>query len=116
MLGAGGAKITNGVKSQQDIKICDLRQALVYFGVCTSCHVTLSFRYGNALDYSRPKVKEGVPLNLNKAAAYEEPSRTASAKQHYLKQSRYLPGNIFSKRLNRNIYHFYRLAYNQLIY
>lgn len=96
--------------------ICDLRQALVLVWVCTSRHVTLSFRYGNALDYSRPKVKEDAPLNLNKTAAYEEPSRTASAKQHYLKQSRYLPGNIFSKHLNRIIDHFYQLAYNHLIY
>lgn len=46
------------------------------------------------MDFSRPKVKEDAPLNLNKATTYEEPSRTASAKQHYLKQSRYLPGNI----------------------
>lgn len=57
----------------------------------------LSFRYGNVLDFSKPKVKEDAPLNLNKTTAYEEPSRTASAKQHYLRQSRYLPGNIFSK-------------------
>ncbi|PWA25849.1 hypothetical protein CCH79_00001575, partial [Gambusia affinis] len=49
-------------------------------------------RYGNVLDYSRPSGKEDTPLNLNKAAAYQEPSRTASAKQHYLRQSRYLPG------------------------
>ncbi|CAG09410.1 unnamed protein product [Tetraodon nigroviridis] len=48
-------------------------------------------RYGPVLDFSRPKVKEDAPLNLNKATTYEEPSRTASAKQHYLKQSRYLP-------------------------
>ncbi|KAM4729358.1 serine/threonine-protein kinase ICK-like isoform 2-T2 [Anableps anableps] len=49
-------------------------------------------RYGNVLDYSRPSGKEDAPLNLNKTAAYQEPSRTASAKQHYLRQSRYLPG------------------------
>ncbi|XP_008428006.1 serine/threonine-protein kinase ICK isoform X1 [Poecilia reticulata] len=49
-------------------------------------------RYGNVLDYSRPSGKEDTPLNLNKTAAYQEPSRTASAKQHYLRQSRYLPG------------------------
>lgn len=53
----------------------------------------LSYRYGNVLDYSRPKGKEDAPLNLNKTTAYQEPSRTASAKQHYLRQSRYLPGN-----------------------
>ncbi|XP_034465509.1 serine/threonine-protein kinase ICK-like [Hippoglossus hippoglossus] len=49
-------------------------------------------RYGTVLDFSRPSGKEDAPLNLNKAAAYQEPSRTASAKQHYLRQSRYLPG------------------------
>ncbi|CAL8257319.1 unnamed protein product [Lota lota] len=50
-------------------------------------------RYGNVLDFSRPNGKEDTPLNLNKASStYQEPSRTASAKQHYLKQSRYLPG------------------------
>lgn len=59
--------------------------------------VCLSFRYGTVLDFSRPKVKEDAPLNLNKATAYEEPSRTASAKQHYLKQSRYLPGNVLNE-------------------
>ncbi|XP_034753852.1 serine/threonine-protein kinase ICK-like isoform X1 [Etheostoma cragini] len=52
---------------------------------------TLS-RYGNVLDFSRPHEKEDAPLNLNKSTAYQEPLRTASAKQHYLKQSRYLPG------------------------
>uniref|UniRef100_A0A4W5PA99 non-specific serine/threonine protein kinase n=1 Tax=Hucho hucho TaxID=62062 RepID=A0A4W5PA99_9TELE len=58
---------------------------------------TLS-RYGNVLDFSSPKVKgqvstgDNAPLNLNKAMSYQEPLRTASAKQHYLKQSRYLPG------------------------
>ncbi|KAA8583872.1 hypothetical protein FQN60_015080 [Etheostoma spectabile] len=52
---------------------------------------TLS-RYGNVLDFSRPREKEDAPLNLNKSTAYQEPLRTASAKQHYLKQSRYLPG------------------------
>lgn len=56
----------------------------------------LSSRYGNALDFSRPKAKEDSPLNLNKAAGYQEPSRTASAKQHYLRQSRYLPGKKLS--------------------
>ena len=54
----------------------------------------LSFRYGNVLDFSRPSGKEDAPLNLNKSTAYQEPSRTTSAKQHYLRQSRYLPGNI----------------------
>uniref|UniRef100_A0A3Q2T1J7 non-specific serine/threonine protein kinase n=1 Tax=Fundulus heteroclitus TaxID=8078 RepID=A0A3Q2T1J7_FUNHE len=49
-------------------------------------------RYGNVLDYSRSGGKEDAPLNLNKTAAHQEPLRTASAKQHYLRQSRYLPG------------------------
>uniref|UniRef100_UPI0037E70E88 serine/threonine-protein kinase ICK-like n=1 Tax=Semicossyphus pulcher TaxID=241346 RepID=UPI0037E70E88 len=59
-------------------------------------------RYGNALDFSRPKVKEDAPLNLNKASAYQEPSRTASAKQHYLRQSRYLPGISTKKNMAIN--------------
>lgn len=54
-------------------------------------------RYGNILDFSRPHGKEEAPLNLNKASTYQEPSRSTSAKQHYLKQSRYLPG-ISTKR------------------
>lgn len=59
-------------------------------------------RYGTVLDFSRPKVKEDAPLNLNKATTYEEPSRTASAKQHYLKQSRYLPGISTKKNVATN--------------
>lgn len=59
-------------------------------------------RYGNALDFSRPKVKEDAPLNLNKTSAYQEPSRTASAKQHYLRQSRYLPGISTKKNVAVN--------------
>lgn len=55
----------------------------------------LSVRYGKVLDFSQPKLKDDAPLNLNKSTGYEEPLRTASAKQHYLKQSRYLPGNSF---------------------
>uniref|UniRef100_A0A3Q3G700 non-specific serine/threonine protein kinase n=1 Tax=Labrus bergylta TaxID=56723 RepID=A0A3Q3G700_9LABR len=50
-------------------------------------------------------IKEDAPLNLNKSSAYQEPSRTASAKQHYLRQSRYLPGHIlsfFSTSLNKS--------------
>ncbi|MEQ2299480.1 hypothetical protein AMECASPLE_015591 [Ameca splendens] len=54
-------------------------------------------RYGNVLDYSRPSGKEDAPLNLNKTSAYQEPLRTASAKQHYLRQSRYLPGTSTKK-------------------
>ncbi|XP_037127590.1 serine/threonine-protein kinase ICK-like isoform X2 [Syngnathus acus] len=49
-------------------------------------------RYSDILDFSHPNNKEEAPLNLNKASGYQEASRTASAKQHYLRQSRYLPG------------------------
>ncbi|XP_070697011.1 serine/threonine-protein kinase ICK-like [Pempheris klunzingeri] len=59
-------------------------------------------RYGNVLDFSRPKGKEDGPLNLNKSAAYQEPSRAASAKQHYLRQSRYLPGISTKKNVAIN--------------
>ncbi|XP_055019017.1 serine/threonine-protein kinase ICK isoform X2 [Boleophthalmus pectinirostris] len=59
-------------------------------------------RYSNALDYSRPKVQDDGPLNLNKTANYQEPSRTASAKQHYLRQSRYLPGIATKKNVSLN--------------
>ncbi|XP_037541321.1 serine/threonine-protein kinase ICK [Nematolebias whitei] len=59
-------------------------------------------RFGNILDFSRPSGKEDAPLNLNKAAAYQEPSRTASAKQHYLRQSRYLPGITTKKNVAIN--------------
>ncbi|XP_034004159.1 serine/threonine-protein kinase ICK-like [Trematomus bernacchii] len=59
-------------------------------------------RYGNVLDYSRPNGKEDAPLNLNKSSAYQEPSRTASAKQHYLRQSRYLPGISTTKNVAIN--------------
>ncbi|KAK2824218.1 hypothetical protein Q5P01_021393 [Channa striata] len=62
---------------------------------------TLS-RYGNVLDYSRSNGQEDAPLNLNKTAGYQEPSRTASAKQHYLRQSRYLPGIGTKKNLAIN--------------
>uniref|UniRef100_A0A3Q4H6L1 Ciliosis associated kinase 1 n=1 Tax=Neolamprologus brichardi TaxID=32507 RepID=A0A3Q4H6L1_NEOBR len=62
---------------------------------------TLS-RYGNILDFSRPTGNEDAPLNLNKTASYQEPSRTASAKQHYLRQSRYLPGISTKKNVAIN--------------
>ncbi|XP_029554744.1 serine/threonine-protein kinase ICK [Salmo trutta] len=68
---------------------------------------TLS-RYGNVLDFSNPKGKgqvstgDNAPLNLNKAMSYQEPLRTASAKQHYLKQSRYLPGLSTKKNMAIN--------------
>lgn len=59
-----------------------------------------SVRYGKVLDFSQPKLMEDAPLNLNKSTGYEEPLRTASAKQHYLKQSRYLPGKSFDFKEN----------------
>lgn len=59
-------------------------------------------RYGKVLDFSQPKLKEDAPLNLNKSTGYEEPLRTASAKQHYLKQSRYLPGISTKKNVAMN--------------
>ncbi|XP_029926323.1 serine/threonine-protein kinase ICK isoform X2 [Myripristis murdjan] len=59
-------------------------------------------RYGNVLDFSQPNGKEDAPLNLNKTTTYQEPSRTASAKQHYLRQSRYLPGISTKKNLPVN--------------
>lgn len=60
-------------------------------------------RYGNVLDYSRPKIQEDGPLNLNKTTNYQELSRTASAKQHYLRQSRYLPGVATKKNVALNV-------------
>lgn len=59
-------------------------------------------RYEHALDFSHPNGKDDTPLNLNKTMSYQEPSRTASAKQHYLKQSRYLPGLGTKKAINSN--------------
>ncbi|XP_067092358.1 serine/threonine-protein kinase ICK-like isoform X1 [Osmerus mordax] len=59
-------------------------------------------RYGNVLDFSHPNGKDDSPLNLNKTMSYQEPSRTASAKQHYLKQSRYLPGISTKKAIRSN--------------
>lgn len=59
-------------------------------------------RYGNVLDYSQPKAQEDGPLNLNKTTSYQEPLRTASAKQHYLRQSRYLPGISTKKNVAIN--------------
>ncbi|XP_046885588.1 serine/threonine-protein kinase ICK-like [Hypomesus transpacificus] len=59
-------------------------------------------RYGNVLDFSHPNGKDDSPLNLNKTMSYQEPSRTASAKEHYLKQSRYLPGISTKKAIHSN--------------
>ncbi|XP_028324631.1 serine/threonine-protein kinase ICK-like [Gouania willdenowi] len=61
-----------------------------------------ALRYGNVLDFSRTSGKDDAPLNLNKTTAYQEPSRTASATQHYLRQSRYLPGIVTKKNMPIN--------------
>lgn len=57
-------------------------------------------RFGNVLDYSRPKVQDEAPLNLNKSSNLQD--RSASAKQHYLRQSRYLPGVATKKNVAVN--------------
>ncbi|XP_061811692.1 serine/threonine-protein kinase ICK-like isoform X2 [Nerophis lumbriciformis] len=59
-------------------------------------------RYSDILDFSRPNGKEEAPLNLNKTSGFQEASRTASAKQHYLRQSRYLPGISTKKNVAIN--------------
>ncbi|XP_053475326.1 serine/threonine-protein kinase ICK-like isoform X4 [Ictalurus furcatus] len=48
-------------------------------------------RLGNILDFSLSNVRSEGVANINNVLPFQEPSRTASAKQHYLKQSRYLP-------------------------
>ncbi|XP_077468565.1 serine/threonine-protein kinase MAK-like isoform X1 [Stigmatopora argus] len=60
-------------------------------------------RYSDVVDFSRPSCKEEAPLNLNKASGYQEASRSASAKQHYLRQSRYLPGISTKKNVELNM-------------
>ncbi|XP_066517362.1 serine/threonine-protein kinase ICK-like [Hoplias malabaricus] len=57
-------------------------------------------RVGNVLDFS-PSRNDGV-ANMNNMLPFQEPSRTASAKQHYLKQSRYLPGLSTKKNVAVN--------------
>ncbi|XP_054654919.1 serine/threonine-protein kinase ICK-like isoform X2 [Dunckerocampus dactyliophorus] len=59
-------------------------------------------RHSDILDFSRPNGKEEAPLNLNKTSGFQEASRTASAKQHYLRQSRYLPGISMKKNVAVN--------------
>ncbi|XP_008320268.1 serine/threonine-protein kinase ICK isoform X2 [Cynoglossus semilaevis] len=59
-------------------------------------------RYGNVLDFSRPRGKEDAPLNLNRTTGSQEPTRTTSAKQHYLRQSRHLPGISTKKNVSMN--------------
>lgn len=49
-------------------------------------------RLGNILDFSLSNVRNDGVTNKNNMLPFQDPSRTASAKQHYLKQSRYLPG------------------------
>ncbi|XP_063047062.1 serine/threonine-protein kinase ICK-like [Engraulis encrasicolus] len=49
-------------------------------------------RYGAVTNYSPTVGRSEASANLNNILGYPDQSRTASAKQHYLKQSRYLPG------------------------
>ncbi|XP_060772881.1 serine/threonine-protein kinase ICK-like isoform X2 [Neoarius graeffei] len=51
-------------------------------------------RLGNILDFSLSNVRNDGVTNKNNMLPFQDPSRTASAKQHYLKQSRYLPDHV----------------------
>ncbi|XP_041922701.1 serine/threonine-protein kinase ICK-like isoform X1 [Alosa sapidissima] len=51
-----------------------------------------SSRFGNVSNFSPTIGRYDVSTNLNNILGCQDQSRTASAKQHYLKQSRYLPG------------------------
>ncbi|TSP25435.1 Vitrin [Bagarius yarrelli] len=59
-------------------------------------------RLGNVLDFSLSNVRSDGVTNINNAPPFQETSRTASAKQHYLKQSRYLPGLSTKKNVAVN--------------
>ncbi|KAK3507368.1 hypothetical protein QTP70_014813 [Hemibagrus guttatus] len=59
-------------------------------------------RLGNVLDFSLSNIRSDGVTNINHALPFQEPSRTASAKQHYLKQSRYLPGLSTKKNVAVN--------------
>ncbi|KAM9449504.1 serine/threonine-protein kinase ICK-like isoform 2-T2 [Clarias gariepinus] len=59
-------------------------------------------RLGNVLDFSLSSARREGATNVNNALPFQEPSRTASAKQHYLKQSRYLPGLNTKKNIAVN--------------
>ncbi|XP_060720347.1 serine/threonine-protein kinase ICK-like isoform X1 [Tachysurus vachellii] len=61
-------------------------------------------RQGNALDLGLSNVRkdEAMERNINKALPFQESSRTAFAKQHYLKQSRYLTGLRIKKNVAVN--------------
>ncbi|XP_076867510.1 serine/threonine-protein kinase ICK-like [Brachyhypopomus gauderio] len=60
-------------------------------------------RLGKVLDFSPSNVRGERVTNINDALPFQEPSRTASAKQHYLKQSRYLPGLSTKKNVAVNV-------------
>ncbi|KAK1792670.1 hypothetical protein P4O66_012594 [Electrophorus voltai] len=60
-------------------------------------------RLGNVLDFSPSIVRREGVTNINNVLPFQEPSRTASAKQHYLKQSRYLPGLSTKKNVAVNV-------------
>ncbi|KAK6489853.1 serine/threonine-protein kinase ICK-like [Huso huso] len=62
-------------------------------------------RFGSILDLNPPNSKGiGSHPNVNNLLPYQDPttSRVTSAKQHYLKQSRYLPGIGAKKNLATN--------------
>ncbi|KAK1171631.1 serine/threonine-protein kinase ICK-like [Acipenser oxyrinchus oxyrinchus] len=62
-------------------------------------------RFGSILDLNPPNSKGiGSHPNVNNLLLYQDPttSRVTSAKQHYLKQSRYLPGIGAKKNLATN--------------
>ncbi|GAA6098184.1 serine/threonine-protein kinase ICK-like isoform X1 [Tachysurus ichikawai] len=61
-------------------------------------------RQGNALDLGLSNVRsdEAMERNINNMLPFQESSRTAFAKQHYLKQSRYLTGLRIKKNVAVN--------------
>ncbi|XP_060720344.1 serine/threonine-protein kinase ICK-like [Tachysurus vachellii] len=59
-------------------------------------------RQGNALDFSLSNARKDGVTNINTTLPFQESSRTASAKQHYLNQSRYLPGLSTKKNVAVN--------------
>ncbi|GAA6111903.1 serine/threonine-protein kinase ICK-like, partial [Tachysurus ichikawai] len=59
-------------------------------------------RQENALDFSLSNVRKDGVTNINNTLPFQESSRTASAKQHYLNQSRYLPGLSTKKNVAVN--------------
>lgn len=56
--------------------------------------LTYLLRFGNVSNISPTTGRNDISTNMNNILGYQDQSRTASAKQHYLKQSRYLPGKL----------------------